>query len=463
MKMLVIRGLMSALILHVCFSSVPAEGAEKFWPPWVTEKKRKKRSSIVVANQVVRTLDPFVFEVFKSKLFQSRDETEKFRDDLKKVLDVEKLKSSRFVVTYADELDISPLIPPGRRDFWAEGPANYSLYIALKKHYRNGDTVDDGSFFSYRSISYMSEKEALRATARKGPIAKQSWHELPNGTRVLEVIHRKKVDLLAEASEHLEIIRLCYKYAIPESIGSYRPFGPTYPGRVVTGGGLILPGKMMNFRYVRDEGGGCGARVIRPPRNHALDHHYLSYFTMKYGLNIRRRNGQVVVVGDRGRPVAWKAGPRLYYIVQGGRDMGVVVDAYLEKFRSILPEDYSVDEDRWVREEVRLSMERLRGHMQEQTKRAIKDYMMEYQYLCRWVEPIQGAPQFNMNYVMLDEDLRDYHFARIEQWWENNKDDLPLRKGAPVSRRKSSSGLRPFEQKEALEQYRKKVEAATTE
>ncbi|MCX5670257.1 MAG: hypothetical protein NTU94_02910, partial [Planctomycetota bacterium] len=102
-------------------------------------------------------------------------------------------------------------------------------------------------------------------------------------------------------------------------------------------------------------GGGASVCAFFADEHNGLDHDFLGQFVLVVGAKLKRQaDGQVVVTSLGGGAVTWKAGPRTHYHVSGAP---AVIEAYLKRVPSILPADYRLDTDAWMREEVRRCVE----------------------------------------------------------------------------------------------------------
>jgi len=436
-------------LAYSCLSAALA--AEQYWPP------RDQPKPVNQGHAVGRTERPFEFHVYRLAWFDTRDEAEAFAKQQIKVFGIVPV-GKRFKVQYVARFSREPVVPAVARGFWTQGKPNYFLYRALLKYYKADSDIRNGALGQYMRGSYASKEKAAEATVRWGEMVSCEPQTLSNGKTVWRARYRKQLDVLAEARTLWENNELAEKHLILTDIGPFQSPGAHAP-MAMEGG--RAPGRMMGIGYLRKDlpGKGCNVYVYLADEDDSLDHNFLRYFVMEAGLAVRKhKDGQVVVVGGGGRPTAWKASPRTYYKVAGSKDRELVLEAYLKKFPSILPADYAVDTRAWAREELRRIIERMRGLVESDTPKGTR-YLSDYGDFCKWVEPPPGAPAFPPD-APFDKTLRTYHFARLDAWWQQHKDALKFRKGAPLSQREVIRTMpnRTDLLKKALDEYRKVVE-----
>jgi hypothetical protein len=331
------------------------------------------------------------------------------------------------------ELDLGHIIPQADKGFWAEPRAQYALYVALARHFRPDSEIKDGRFYGYSYVTYRSEDSARAAVPAEGEIVAQEWRTIQGGIRLLDVTHRKNIDLLAEARARLRTYDLAERHLVAEDIPPYEIHTPHDAQRIPTDWGHAA-GEMLDVAYVHPTRSlpGAVAIVYLADQADGLDHDYLWYLMLAEGARVtKQEEGQTLVASVDGKIVTWKAGPRQYLRVTGGGK--TIVDAYLKKFPSVLPADYKVDKEVWLREEVRRTLGRLRASAAGPDDGSNR-YLWEYLYLCRLVEPVKSAPLLPPWDVRLEPEVRQYHFSLIWAWWEKSKADFRLRDGAPLPR-----------------------------
>jgi hypothetical protein len=410
--------------LVLAFQFRQAEAEEPWSPPWA-------RSASKPSKHFEQTDRPFVFLGARVKFFPDEASAQEFADKQVRTMHVKPM-DDRFQVYYMEEFDISSVIPENEREQWRGGRAQYALYTALLLRYDTQCRVEDGRFVQYPGATYMTEEAAQEGVSRHGEIFESHWETRPTGVKSLRVLHRKPIDLLAEARPILETINLAYEHLILEPVGPLSPLRPYPSGPLMTEGGMRAPGRWVGTSYVFKErtGGGDAAAYIAD-EDDGLDHDYLRNLILIAGAKVQQRgDGHVVVTGEREAAVLWKAGPRLYYCITGGQATEDLADAYLAKFPSVLPADYKVDAEAWMREEVRRTVALMRERAAQPEDKESR-YMSAYFHFCRMVDPVPDAPLFASSRVQLDAPLRRAHFALVDAWWKGHKDDIPLRAGAP--------------------------------
>jgi len=408
--------------LLIAASGSAGEPQTPWQPPWW---KSRPMSTV---NRVLQSPDSFIFLVRRLMPFATETEAKSFADKQPQVCNIRKVRDHRYHVAYVEPMDISVLVPANEMGTWKSPKAQFALFLALRKWYAHGDEIADGKFLHYQRIGHRTVAEARSRIPDYGEIVEITEQK---DTGTVFARHRQAIDLVAEARPLLRMLELSFSDLIPEDIEPYRTIGPTSVDSLNVGG-IAAPGVMTTMGYLLRThlGQGASAMVMIPDAANTLDHDYLRHFVLERGVKVVHRNNQTIITSDDGKVFLWKAGPRRYYYLAGGDPE--VLDAYLKKFPSVLPKDYAFDHERWLREEVRQTMGRLAKSVAEDRRNR---YLTDYLYLCRFIEPIEGAPPMWSSFLpaKLTAGEREAHFAPIGRWWQKHRKDFVLRKGAPLS------------------------------
>lgn len=404
---------------------LPSVYAADLWtPPWHKEQTAR-------TQMVKRTDKPFIFWVVNTKPFATKAEAESFGKKQVKILMIREHKP-KFYLDYLAEMDLSPLVPEKEKEFWEGEMQQYALFMTLRQYYRKGCRIENGTFQYHVQGTFDDERALLSMMGPEGEVLKKEWRAIDEHIKVLDATYRKPIDILSHARECHARIKFAYDYMIPEYIGRLEP-GKAFGNSPVRLGKVRVAARQGIMGY-RDPGVGpyqANATVVLAATDNGLDHDFLRPFMMARGAKVKRlEDGQVLVTDERGRLCAWKAGKRVYCYVD--RDPADIFGAYLKKHPSSLPRDYRIDRAAWLGKEVVLCVERMTGIVEEDRDVGSR-YLDEYTYLCRFVDPIKGAPLLPASSVVLDEPTRKYHYDLVKEWWGKHKADFKLRDKAPIS------------------------------
>jgi hypothetical protein len=450
-RMAFLTGMLLALS---CGSNLRAEG--EFWyPPW----DGPRLQAFVVPSD-----KPNVFLTIRVKDFPTAKEAEAFQAGQKWPVEI-KRNLDRHICTYREPLDLTPLLDDSEQKVdWSDRKAQYFLLHMLDRHYSPQCEIRGRIFYKSGSGYWDSENELAERAGPGGIIVEKEWRAKVGSERGLYASYLKPVDIVAEAAEKYRGLMAAYEYLIPERIGDYRCLGAGALGGPIPSKLGVRPGRSGGATYINNmtsgpRGVGAVVHHFMADEEDGLDHDFLRDMLLQGRAVVEQTaDRQTVVVGksSSGQIVAWKAGKRSYYQIWGGATQPVI-EAYLRKFPSILPKDYSVDEMEWKRQELSLCYERLEWRVEQNGKEG-EQYMWDYAYFLSFTDPVEEAPLFQPWLAKLTQEEREQHFRQVRAV-KQMKGGFSVRVGRPLSYEEVTAKFMPRSHKETAECWRKLREA----
>jgi len=114
---------------------------------------------------------------------------------------------------------------------------------------------------------------------------------------------------------------------------------------------------------------------------------------------------------------SWIAGTNLLVFTSGEEvDAQELVELWGEKFPSVLPKDFKIDQTRWGREEMELLLERMNAALADTTPKPIDPFSRHIERLQKRIYvPWLTEP------VWLDRSKRQGLFEELTAWWQTNR------------------------------------------
>ena len=434
--------------------AVSSSHGELWRPPWDPPKAYDSKIPLDT---------PFIYDARTSKLVPTLTDALALSNRLDRVSSI-KTRRNGYRVYYTTTVDLTPVFNEDELRLWTEPKHQYAFLRAFEDNGSSAPVIRDGLLLKLRMRGDRDEETARRAVEKEGgEVTSLVLSTNVNGRVSCTVEYRVPIDLKKNAQRYLNLLDFAYTYSVADEVDECELGIPIYSKEIVTLGRVRRAGWDGDIQYVEVAGTNLDrARAMISGTDAPLDFDH--EVVGKYMLHgYCRANGdafgRVVVETPEDERYFWPIADNRFIYFSGDED---ILDAYLNKFPSILPVGYRIDYKAWGREEVARSIQRLETYAGEGGggEGQASNYFNEYLHLCRLIEPIDAAPLIWSWVDTISGDEERYHLSVVSKWWEKNSQKIPLRYNAPANLEKvKAQGFCSHNAPEKFSTFRENSEA----